>query len=296
LTPADRLGYAAPVRQALPKPGSTATRAMFPALLISAVILGVVEGVTEFLPISSTGHLILMGELLDFQGPQGKLFEIVIQLGAILAVCWAYRERLIEAAAGLASEPDAQRFVANIVVAFVPSVIAGMLLYRFIKDVLFSPWVVAVSFIVGGFLILLIERIRPRPRVHAVETMSLGTALAIGCCQILAMIPGVSRAGATIMGALMLRVDRPAATEFSFFLAIPTMLAAAVYDLYKNRAILSLDSVLVIAVGFVVAFVSALFVVRRLVGFVSEHGFGVFAWYRIVIGAVALIGLWTLGA
>jgi undecaprenyl-diphosphatase len=296
LTPADRLGYAAPVRQALPKPGSTATRAMFPALLISAVILGVVEGVTEFLPISSTGHLILMGELLDFQGPQGKLFEIVIQLGAILAVCWAYRERLIEAAAGLASEPDAQRFVANIAVAFVPSVIAGMLLYRFIKDVLFSPWVVAVSFIVGGFLILLIERIRPRPRVHAVETMSLGTALAIGCCQILAMIPGVSRAGATIMGALMLRVDRPAATEFSFFLAIPTMLAAAVYDLYKNRAILSLDSVLVIAVGFVVAFVSALFVVRRLVGFVSEHGFGVFAWYRIVIGAVALIGLWTLGA
>jgi undecaprenyl-diphosphatase len=296
LTAAVRLGYAAPVRQALPKPGSTAPRAMSAALLFSAIILGVVEGVTEFLPISSTGHLILIGELLNFQGPQGKLFEIVIQLGAILAVCWAYRERLIEAAAGLASEPEARHFFANIAVAFVPSAIAGMLFYKFIKEVLFSPWVVAVSLVVGGFLILLIERVRPRPRVHAVETMSLGTALAIGCCQILAMIPGVSRAGATIMGALMLRVDRPAATEFSFFLAIPTMLAAAVYDLYKNRAILSFDGAVIIAVGFVVAFVAALFVVRWLVGFVSEHGFGVFAWYRIVIGTIALIGLWSLGA
>jgi undecaprenyl-diphosphatase len=296
LTAAVRLGYAAPVRQALPKPGSTATRAMFSALLFSALILGLVEGVTEFLPISSTGHMILIGELLHFQGPQGKLFEIVIQLGAILAVCWVYRERLIAAAAGLASDPDAQRFTANIVVAFAPSVVAGVLLYKFIKEVLFSPWVVAVSFVVGGFVILLIERVRPRPRVHAVETMSLSTALAIGCCQILAMIPGVSRAGATIMGALMLRVDRPAATEFSFFLAIPTMLAATVYDLYKNRAILSFEGALIIAVGFVVAFVAALFVVRRLVGFVSQHGFGVFAWYRIVVGTLALIGLWALGA
>ena len=268
---------------------------MFSALLFSALILGVVEGVTEFLPISSTGHMILIGELLHFQGPQGKVFEIVIQLGAILAVCWAYRERLIEAATGLASDSDAQRFTANIAVAFAPSVIAGVLLYKFIKEVLFSPWVVAVSFIVGGFLILLIERVRPRPRVHAVETMSLGTALAIGFCQCLAMVPGVSRAGATIMGALMLRVDRPAATEFSFFLAIPTMLAASVYDLYKNRAILSFDGALIIAIGFVVAFVAALFVVRRLVGFVSEHGFGAFAWYRIVVGMVALIGLWAFG-
>jgi undecaprenyl-diphosphatase len=283
------------VRQALPTTGSTATRAMSPALLLSAIILGVVEGVTEFLPISSTGHMILVGELLHFQGPQGKLFEIVIQLGAILAVCWAYRERLIEAATGFAGDRGARHFVANIVVAFLPSVVAGLLLYKFIKEVLFSPWVVAVSFVVGGFLILLIERIRPRPRIHDIETMSLRTALAIGCCQILAMIPGVSRAGATIMGALMLRVDRPAATEFSFFLAIPTMLAAAVYDLYKNRDILSVDGALIIAVGFVVAFVSALFVVRRLVGFVSEHGFGVFAWYRIAVGALALIGLWSLG-
>ena len=142
------------------------------------------------------------------KGPQSKLFDIVIQLGAILAVCWVYRERLIEAASGLASDPGAQRFVANIVVAFLPAAVAGVLLYGFIKEVLFSPWVVAVSLIVGGFLILLIERVRPRPRVHDVERMSLGTALAIGCCQVLAMIPGVSRAGATIMGAMMLRVDR----------------------------------------------------------------------------------------
>jgi undecaprenyl-diphosphatase len=269
---------------------------MLAALFASAIILGIVEGLTEFLPISSTGHLILAAEILGFTGPGSKVFEIVIQLGAILAVCWAYRERLFAAAAGLTSDPAAQRFVANIVIAFLPAAIAGVLLHRFIKEVLFSPWVVAVSFVVGGFLILLIERIRPRARVHQIEAMSLRTALGIGFCQVLAMIPGVSRAGATIMGALMLRVDRPAATEFSFFLAIPTMLGATVYDLYKNRAILSLEGTLMIAVGFIVAFVAALFVVRRLVAFVSEHGFGVFAWYRIVVGTIALVGLWLVGA
>jgi undecaprenyl-diphosphatase len=264
---------------------------MLPALFVSAILLGIVEGLTEFLPISSTGHLILASRLLGLEGPESRLFDIVIQLGAILAVCWAYRERLFDAAAGLTSDPDAQRFVANIIVAFLPAAIAGVLLHRFIKDVLFSPWVVAVSLVVGGFLILLIERMRPRARVHAVEAMPLATAFGVGCCQVLAMIPGVSRAGATIMGALMLRVDRPAATEFSFFLAIPTMLGATVYDLYKNRGILSLDGALMIAVGFVVAFIAALFVVRRLVEFVSEHGFGVFAWYRIVLGTIALIAL-----
>src|SRR5215468_10675251 len=210
-------------------------------LFASAVLLGIVEGLTEFLPISSTGHLILADRLLGLEGPESKLFDIVIQLGAILAVCWVYRERLFDAVLGLAREARAQRFVANIVIAFLPAAVAGVLLYRIIKEVLFSPWVVAIS-------------------------------------------PGVSRAGATIMGALMLRVDRPAATEFSFFLAIPTMLGAAVYDLYKNRAILSLDNGLVIAIGFVVAFFAALFVVRRLVDFVSRNGFGVFAWYRIVVG------------
>jgi undecaprenyl-diphosphatase len=270
---------------------------MFAALsdYASAILLGVVEGLTEFLPISSTGHLILADRLLGVEGPESKLFDIVIQLGAILAVCWVYRERLFHAVAGLATEPPAQRFVGNIVIAFLPAAIAGVLLHRIIKEVLFSPWVVAVSLIVGGIAILAIERVRPRPRVHDIETMSLGTALAVGCCQVLAMIPGVSRAGATIMGALMLRVDRPAATEFSFFLAIPTMFGASVYDLYKNRAILSFDGAVLIAIGFVVAFFAALFVVRRLVDFVSRHGFGVFAWYRIVVGAIALLALWRFG-
>ncbi len=261
----------------------------------SAVLLGIVEGLTEFLPISSTGHLILADRLLGLEGPESKLFDIVIQLGAILAVCWVYRERLLHAAAGLATERTQQRFVANIVIAFLPAAIAGVILYRIIKDVLFSPWVVAVSFIVGGFLILLIERVRPRPKVNDVDRISWGTALGIGCCQILAMIPGVSRAGATIMGALMLGVDRAPATQFSFFLAIPTMFGAAVYDLYKNRAILSSEGVGLIAIGFVVAFIAALFVVRRLVDFVSRHGFGVFAWYRIIVGAIALIALTLAG-
>jgi undecaprenyl-diphosphatase len=268
---------------------------MIPALFASAILLGVIEGLTEFLPISSTGHLILADRLLGLEGPESKLFDIVIQLGAILAVCWVYRERLFGAVLGLASEPPAQRFVVNVVIAFLPAAIAGVFLYRIIKEVLFSPWVVAVSLIVGGFLILLIERVRPRPWIHDVETMSPATALGIGCCQILAMIPGVSRAGATIMGALMMRVDRPAATEFSFFLAIPTMLGATVYDLYKNRAILSFDNGLLIAVGFVVAFIAAMFVVRRLVDFISRHGFGPFAWYRIIVGAIALVALYLAG-
>src|SRR5438128_10425053 len=245
---------------------------MLPALFASAILLGIVEGLTEFLPISSTGHLILADRLLGLEGPESKLFDIVIQLGAILAVCWVYRERLFHAATGVLSEAPAQRFVANIVVAFLPAAIAGVFLYRIIKDFLFSPWVVAVSLIVGGILILVIERVRPRPRVHEIEAMTLPTALAVGCCQVLAMIPGVSRAGATIMGALMLRVDRPAAAEFSFFLAIPTMLGASVFQLYKHRAELSTDGAALIVVGFVVAFIAALFVVRRLVAFISRHG------------------------
>src|SRR5882672_3257933 len=162
---------------------------------VSAILLGIVEGLTEFLPISSTGHLILADRLLGLEGPESKLFDIVIQLGAILAVCWVYRDRLFRAIEGLATQRTQQRFVANIVIAFLPAAIAGVFLYRIIKDVLFSPWVVAVSLIIGGILILLIERVRPRPRIADIETMSLGTAVAIGCCQVLAMIPGVSRAG-----------------------------------------------------------------------------------------------------
>jgi undecaprenyl-diphosphatase len=254
-----------------------------------AGLLGIIEGLTEFLPVSSTGHLILADALLGIEGPASKLFDIVIQLGAILAVCWVYRERFATAAAGLGSDPVSQRFVANIVIAFLPAVVVGVVAHRFIKEVLFSPWVVAISLIVGGFLILAIERMRPRPRIETVDEMKMRTALGVGCCQILAMIPGVSRAGATIMGAMMLGVDRAAATQFSFFLAVPTMLGATVYDLYKNRAILSVENGTLIAIGFVVAFLCALFVVRTLVGFVSRHGFGVFAWYRIAIGGLALV-------
>jgi undecaprenyl-diphosphatase len=255
----------------------------------TAGLLGIVEGLTEFLPVSSTGHLILADSLLGIEGPESKLFDIVIQLGAILAVCWVYRRRFADAAMGLGSDPISQRFVANILVAFLPAAVVGMIAHRFIKEVLFSPWVVAVALIVGGVLILVIERVRPRPSIENVDQMRMRTSLGIGCCQILAMIPGVSRAGATIMGAMMLRVDRVAATQFSFFLAVPTMLGATVYDLYKNRAILSVENGTLIAIGFVVAFFCALFVVRTFVGFVSRHGFGVFAWYRIAIGSIALL-------
>src|ERR1051325_7825143 len=268
---------------------------MLDALFASAILLGIVEGLTEFLPVSSTGHLILAAELIGFTGPGSTVFEIVIQLGAILAVCWVYRERLFNAVTGMLSDASARRFVSNIVIAFLPAAVAGVFLHHFIKAVLFSPWVVAVSLVVGGFLILLIERIRPLPRVRTVDTMPMRTALGIGFCQILAMIPGVSRAGATIMGGLMLGVSRPAATEFSFFLAIPTMFGASAYDLYKSRGELSFDNGEVIAVGFIVAFFAALLVVRWLVDFVSRHGFGVFAWYRIVVGTIALIALWYVG-
>jgi undecaprenyl-diphosphatase len=268
---------------------------MLTALLASAILLGIVEGLTEFLPISSTGHLILASKLLGFEGPESKLFEIVIQFGAILAVCWVFRERLLHAIAGLATQRTQQRFVINVIVAFLPAAVVGVIAHSLIERMLSSALIVAISFIVGGILILLIERIRPRPTVDNVDQLSWRTALGIGCCQILAMIPGVSRAGATIMGALMLRVDRAPATQFSFFLAIPTMAGASVFQLYKHRAEVSFDGAALIVVGFIVAFIAAMFVVRRLVDFVSRHGFGVFAWYRIIVGMIALAALWALG-
>jgi undecaprenyl-diphosphatase len=264
---------------------------MLSSVYVLAIIMGAVEGFTEFLPISSTGHLILADEILGFQGPPGRVFEIVIQLGAILAVCWAFRGRIIEAVAGLATEPRQQRFAGNIIIAFLPAAVIGVFAHNFIKSVLFSPWVVAIAFIVGGILILIVERIRPEPRVEEIDELRLRDALAIGFCQCLAMIPGVSRSGATIMGALMFRVDRAPATYFSFFLAIPTMLGATVYDLYKNRDALSGNDLSIIAVGFIAAFIFALPVVHGLVRFISRHGFGLFAWYRIAAGLIALAAL-----
>jgi undecaprenyl-diphosphatase len=258
---------------------------------LNAAILGLVEGLTEFLPISSTGHLLLMDKILNFQGPSGHVFEIVIQLGAILAVVAVYFHRLWRVLVTLSSDRNSQRFVLSLLLAFLPAAVIGALAHGFIKSVLFNPMVVAISFIVGGLLILLIEKKAPEPNVDSVETMSLKTAFGIGFCQCLAMIPGVSRAGATIMGAMMLKVERKTAAEFSFFLAIPTMAAATSYDLYKNMGQLNDGDFTVIAIGFIVAFFSALFVVRTFIAFIGRHGFAPFAWYRIAAGVVALAAL-----
>ncbi len=259
-------------------------------LIWKTVLIGVVEGLTEFLPVSSTGHIILAAELLNFQGPPGKVFEIVIQLGAILAVCFLYRQKLWTTGVGvLRREKPALRFAAAIVVAFLPAAIVGVMAHKYIKTVLFNPWVVAVALIVGGIAILVIERFALRPRIKTVDDIDLKTAFLIGLCQCLAMVPGVSRAGSTIMGARVFRVDRAAAAEFSFFLAIPTMIGASVYDLYKNWSVLNWDHGAVIALGFVVAFISAAVVVRTFVQFISRRGFAVFGWYRIAIGSIALI-------
>ena len=255
---------------------------------LAALILGAVEGLTEFLPVSSTGHLILVGDALGFENPVGKEYAVVIQLGAILAVVVLSFGRLWQVLVGLPSDPGARRFALAVIVAFLPAAVLGAIFHDCIKRVLFSPWVVVVSLVIGGIAILLIERLHPAPVHDRIENFSPRLSLGIGAFQVLAMIPGVSRSGATIMGALMMGVERKTATLFSFFLAIPTMLGATVYDLYKNRHTLDFDGASVIAVGFVVAFLAALLVVRWLVGFVSRHGFGVFAWYRIALGIVTL--------
>lgn len=255
-------------------------------LLLQAIFLGIVEGVTEFLPISSTGHLIIAGKLIGFTGSSADVFEVVIQLGAILAVCVLYARKLLGVAFGLPSDPAARHFALAVIIAFLPAAIIGFLLHDFIKNVLFSPMVVCASLVLGGIAILIIERWKPEPRFAAVEDLSPMTSLKIGIFQCVAMVPGVSRSGATILGALLLGVERKTAAEFSFFLAIPTMLGATALDLWKARDVLNPDDSAVIAVGFVAAFISAIVVVRWLVGFVSHHGFSVFGWYRIVFGTL----------
>lgn len=251
---------------------------------LTALALGLVEGITEFLPVSSTGHLIVVGDVLGFTSPFSKLFDVVIQLGAILAVCWLYRVKLWRTAVTLASDANARRFAINVLLAFLPAVVIGVVAHDFIKRVLFSSTVVGWSFVIGGIAILLVERYRPRASIESTEAMPPGTALRIGLFQCLAMIPGTSRSGATIVGALLMGVTREAATEFSFFLAIPTMAGATALDVWKARHDLATGEWHLIAIGFVVAFVSALAVVRGLVGFVSRHGFAPFAWYRILAG------------
>jgi undecaprenyl-diphosphatase len=257
-------------------------------LLFKAVILGVVEGLTEFLPISSTGHLTLISDLLNFNDEKGKVFTIVIQLGAILAVCWEYRAKIGSVLADVGSRQDANRFVLNILIAFLPAAILGLLFIKTIKQYLFHPVPVATAFIVGGLLILWAERRKHVVEVERVEDMDWKHALKVGLMQCLALIPGTSRSGATIIGGLFFGLSRKAATEFSFFLAIPIMFAATFYDVYRSRDILQFDDVGVFMLGFVASFVSALLAVRGLLRFISHHDFTVFAWYRIGFGIVVL--------
>ncbi|RCS57375.1 undecaprenyl-diphosphate phosphatase [Parvibium lacunae] len=260
-------------------------------LLIKAAILGVVEGLTEFLPISSTGHLILASSLLGMHDEKGKLFEIFIQTGAILAICWEYRRRLAATCAGLWHEPSAQRFALGIALAFLPLAILGLLFGKQIKAVLFAPVPVAIAFIVGGLIILWVERRQAncQPRVQTVDEMSLSDAVKLGLAQAFALIPGTSRSGATIMGGMLFGLSRKAATEFSFFLAIPTLILAGLYELLKQRHLLAWQDIPVFAVGLLTAFISALVCVRWLLRYVSTHSFVVFAWYRIAFGIVILV-------
>ena len=262
-------------------------------LLLKALILGVVEGLTEFLPVSSTGHLILAGELLDFNDERGKLFEIVIQSGAILAVVWEYRARIADVLCGIGRERLANRLVLNLAIAFTPLAALGLLFGKAIKAQLFNAPAVATAFIVGAFFILWAERREHTVRVRTVDEMKPLDALKMGLAQALALIPGTSRSGATIIGGLFFGLSRRAATEFSFFLAIPTLIVATVYQLYKERALLSADDIGMWAVGFVAAFVSAFLCVRWLLRFISSHDFTPFAWYRIAFGIVVLV-TWQL--
>jgi len=258
-------------------------------LIWKALLIGVVEGLTEFLPVSSTGHIILAEEVLHFQGPPGKVFEIVIQLGAILAVCLLYRAKIWTTVEGvLQRDKRAIRFATAIAVAFLPAAIVGVAAHKYIKSVLFSPWVVAIALIVGGIAILLIERFAQRPRIKTLDDVDLKTALYIGLCQCLAMIPGVSRAGATIMGARAFRVDRATAAEFSFFMAIPTMVGAFALDFWQNKDVLTGDNLGIIAVGFVVSFISGLVVVRTMLDFINRYGLTPYGWWRIAVGVVGL--------
>jgi undecaprenyl-diphosphatase len=263
-----------------------------PTLLV-ALILGIVEGLTEFLPISSTGHLIVTGSLLGYTGEQAKVFEIVIQAGAILAVCWEFRARLLRVARGVLRDPGANRFVINLLIAFMPAAILGLLFGKLIKASLFAPVPVAIAFVAGALVILWAERrqrLRPHTiRIDDVDDMTWRDALKIGCAQAFALIPGTSRSGATIIGGMLFGLSRRAATEFSFFLAIPTLLAACVYEAVKNRHLLSMTDAPAFGVGFVAAFVSAFLCVRWLLRYVSQHDFTPFAWYRIAFGIVILL-------
>jgi undecaprenyl-diphosphatase len=261
-------------------------------LILKALVMGVVEGLTEFLPVSSTGHLILAGALLDFNSEKGKVFEIVIQTGALLAVVWEYRAKLTSVAAKLGSDAGARRFVLNLFVAFLPAAVLGLAFSKAIKAHLFQAVPVAIAFILGAFVILWAERRQHTVRVSSVDAMTPVDAFKVGCVQCLALIPGTSRSGATIIGGLLFGLSRQAATEFSFFLAIPTLLAAGGYQLYSARHLLSSADAGWFGAGMIAAFISALLCVRWLLRYISRHSFEGFAWYRIAFGVVILLTAW----
>ncbi|MBP7546733.1 MAG: undecaprenyl-diphosphate phosphatase [Corallincola sp.] len=263
-------------------------------LLLKALILGIIEGLTEFLPISSTGHLIIAGDLLNFNDARASVFKIAIQFGAILAVCNIYRERIYKVVTGLGRDPDANRLTINIICAFLPAMVLGVLFHGTIKELLFNAVVVASALIVGGLIILLAERHEKEARVHSMEEMSWKDALKVGFAQSVAMIPGTSRSGATIIGGMLFGLSRQTATQFSFFLAIPTMFAATVYDLYKNRDLLVVEDLAVFGVGFIAAFIAALLTVKALLAYVTRHSFVPFAYYRIAFGLLVLAS-WYFG-
>jgi undecaprenyl-diphosphatase len=264
--------------------------------LLAAALLGIVQGVTEFLPISSTAHLLLFGQMLGYQDP---VFTVMIQLGSILAVMWLYRSKILAVIVGLGSLPEARHFAVALVLATIPALVAGAFLAGYVKSVLYeSPRVFAFAFIAGGIVMLIVERWRPEPDVLDAERTPLPRALGIGLCQMLALVPGVSRSGATIVGGLLMRLDRPAAAEFSFFLAMPTMTAAFAHELLEVRGQLSTDRAAEIAVGLVMAFLSSLLIIKPFLGFVRRSGFAPFAWYRIAIGLLLLAAIaqgWVRG-
>ncbi len=262
-------------------------------LLLKAFVLGVVEGLTEFLPISSTGHLILAGDLLDFNDEKGKIFHVAIQTGAMFAVLWEYRERFGRVLAGIATDRAAQRFAANLAIAFVPAAVLGLIFASRIKEYLFRPVPVATMFIVGAFVILWAERRQLYARVHSVDEMTWRDALKVGFAQCFALIPGTSRSGATIIGAMLFGMSRRAATEFSFFLAVPTLVAAGVYDFWKSRELFSIGDLGVLGVGLATSFVAAFLCIRWLLRYVTSHDFTIFAWYRIGFGVVVLLTAYT---
>jgi len=259
------------------------------------ILLGLLEGLTEFIPVSSTGHLLLAGYFLGVESP-GRTFEVLIQLGAVLAILSVYAGKLTRLLFDAWSDARSRRFIAAVLIAFLPAAVIGAAAHRYIKEFLFnSPWLICATLVIGGIVLLAVDRMRLKPRYHDAMDLPISRALVIGFAQCLAMIPGVSRSGSSIVGALLLGADKRAATEFSFFLAMPTMAGAFAYDLYKNYAILTAQDIGSIALGFVVSFVSGVLVVRYLLDYVSRHGFALFAWWRILVGGMGLGALAVLG-